>query len=307
MSKLNPQSPSQPLSIGNVVSTGVRLYRSHLKDYLKLSAIANLWGLAPFLVIFALAAVMIPMGAGLNLLLVSPIGIGLLIFAFAKYYGYSAVIARLAFAEMAGQPETVKMASDKILPRQWSFTGLAFLVGLYIVLLYIGLAFVGALATGLLTVILGAVIGRQFLAIVSGLLVFVLVLSIIFGLIWFFSRWFVAEMPLAVEEGMTVNRSLSRSWELTNKSVLRIQAIVFIAFLVTLPLLLITTYVPSFFVGTFDPQTSIYWIAYAFSMIRSIIGSALVLPFWQTTKAVLYYDLRSRKEGLGLKLRDHNI
>ncbi len=307
MSKLNPQTPSQPLSIGNVVSTGVRLYRSHLKDYLKLSAIAYFWVLAPFLVIFVLAAVMIPMGAGMNLLLLIPIGIGLLIFGLAKYYGYSAVIARLAFAEMAGQPETVKMASDNILPRQWSFTGLAFIVGFYIFLLYIGFAFVGALATGLLTVILGSVIGQQFLAIVSGLLVFVLVISILFGLIWFFSRWFVAEMPLAIEERMTVNRSLSRSWELTNKAVLRIQAIVFIAFLVTLPLLLITTYVPSFFVGTLDPQTSTYWVLYSFSMIFSSIGSALVLPFWQTTKAVLYYDLRSRQEGLGLKLRDHNI
>ncbi len=307
MSKLNPQTPSQPLSIGNVVSTGVRLYRSHLKDYLKLSAIGSFWVLAPFLVIFLLAAVMIPMGAGMNLLLLVPIGIGLLIFGLAKYYGYSAVIARLAFAEMAGQPETVKMASDNILPRQWSFTGLAFLVGLYIFLVYFGFAFGGTIASILLTVTLAFIIGQQSSAIVTIILMVVVIISVIFGLIWFFSRWFVAEMPLAIEEGMTVNRSLSRSWELTSKAVLRIQAIVFIAFLVTLPLLLITSYVPSFFVGTLDPQTSTYWVAYSFSLILSSIGSALVLPFWQTTKAVLYYDLRSRQEGLGLKLRDHNI
>jgi len=31
---------------------------------------------------------------------------------------------------------------------------------------------------------------------------------------------------------------------------------------------------------------------------------ALVLPFWQAIKAIIYYDLRSRKEGLGLQMRD---
>lgn len=307
MSKLNRQTPSQPLSIGNVVSTGVRLYRSHLKDYLKLSAIGSFWVLLAYVVIFALGAVMISMGAALNLLLLIPIGIGLFLFGFAKYCGYSALIARLAFAEIAGQPETVKMASDKILPLQWSFFRLAFIVGFYIFLLYLVFAFVGALATGLIAVILGGLVGQQLTAIVSVLLIIVLIVSLIFALIWFFSRWFVAEMPLAIEEGMTVNRSLSRSWELTNKSVLRIQVIVVIAFLVTLPLLLLTSFLPTLFLSTLDPQTSIYWISYSFSLLLSIIASTLVLPFWQAIKAVLYYDLRSRQEGLGLKLRDHNI
>jgi hypothetical protein len=32
-----------------------------------------------------------------------------------------------------------------------------------------------------------------------------------------------------------------------------------------------------------------------------------VMPFWQSIKAVIYYDLRSRREGLGLQLRDHDI
>jgi hypothetical protein len=39
----------------------------------------------------------------------------------------------------------------------------------------------------------------------------------------------------------------------------------------------------------------------------SFVGGALILPFGQTVKAVVYYDLRSRREGLGLQLRDHDI
>jgi hypothetical protein len=32
------------------------------------------------------------------------------------------------------------------------------------------------------------------------------------------------------------------------------------------------------------------------------IVQVLVLPFWQSLKAVIYYDLRSRREGLDLRL-----
>ena len=39
----------------------------------------------------------------------------------------------------------------------------------------------------------------------------------------------------------------------------------------------------------------------------SFASGAVVLPFWQAIKAVIYYDLRSRREGLGLKLRDYEI
>jgi hypothetical protein len=31
---------------------------------------------------------------------------------------------------------------------------------------------------------------------------------------------------------------------------------------------------------------------------------ALLIPFWQSIKAVIYYDLLTRKEGLGLELRE---
>jgi uncharacterized RDD family membrane protein YckC len=37
---------------------------------------------------------------------------------------------------------------------------------------------------------------------------------------------------------------------------------------------------------------------YAITLLISLV----ILPIWQSTKAVLYYDLRSRREGLGLEL-----
>ena len=47
-----------------------------------------------------------------------------------------------------------------------------------------------------------------------------------------------------------------------------------------------------------------YLVYYILIVVLSIVSGALVTPFWQAMKAIIYYDLRSRKEGLGLKMRD---
>jgi len=38
-------------------------------------------------------------------------------------------------------------------------------------------------------------------------------------------------------------------------------------------------------------------------LLLSFASGALVTPFWQAMKAIIYYDLRSRKEGLDLQMR----
>ena len=37
-----------------------------------------------------------------------------------------------------------------------------------------------------------------------------------------------------------------------------------------------------------------------------LAGGALLLPFWQAIKAVIYYDLRVRREGFGIELEENN-
>jgi hypothetical protein len=41
-------------------------------------------------------------------------------------------------------------------------------------------------------------------------------------------------------------------------------------------------------------------------MMSFALGIAL-LPLWQTVKAAIYFDLRNRREGLGLELRDRRL
>jgi len=263
----------QPLSIGNVVSAAVRLYRSHLKTYLNLAAIAHLWVLIP-------------------------------IYGWAKYAAISGLISRLAFGELIYQPESVQAARRHVNPRLWSFLRVGFQVGISLLLIYFGLAIAGGIVGGLLGVVLGSILGTTGVVVATTLAIIVTVGIVLLGLIWFYSRWVVAEVPLAVEENINGGESVARSWELTKASVLRIVGIVLVAFLVTLPLVFVLNYVPSLFLLKLEQGSTIYSIVYFISWIGSLVGGVFVMPFWQALKAVLYLDLRSRREGLGLQLRE---
>ncbi|MFN6534792.1 MAG: hypothetical protein RM021_000275 [Nostoc sp. EkiNYC01] len=262
----------QPLSVGNVVSAAVRLYRSHLNTYLNLAAIAHLWIIVP-------------------------------VYGWAKYAAISGLISRLAFGELVYQPESVQAARSHINPRLWSFLRVALQVGISLLIVYFGLAIVGGIFAGLVGVVLGGILGSSAVIIATTLAIIVTVGIVLLGLTWFYSRWIVAEVPLAVEENINGGESVARSWELTKASVFRIQGVVLVAFLVTLPIVFVFNYIPNLFLLKLEPGSAMYSLVYFISLIGSLVGGVFIMPFWQALKAVLYFDLRSRREGLGLQLR----
>ncbi|BAZ83039.1 hypothetical protein PN497_00110 [Sphaerospermopsis kisseleviana CS-549] len=269
-------SNAEPLSIGNVVSAGVRLYRSHLKKYLQLALIAHLWVLVP-------------------------------IYGWAKYAAISGLISRLAFGELTNQPEPLPDARDRVEPLLWSFWGIYFRVSLYLLLVYLGLAIAGGIVIGLFAGVLSVILGTEGAIITTALVAVLMVIIIVAGLTWFYARWVIAEVPLAVEENINGAESVNRSWELTKASAFRIQGVVIVAGIVTLPIVFLFNYLPSLFLLALEPGSLIYGLVYFISMLISLLGGMFVMPFWQSIKAVIYYDLRSRREGLGLELRDREI
>ncbi|MGB3205498.1 MAG: hypothetical protein WBB28_10955 [Crinalium sp.] len=277
----NPQNPIRPLSIGNVVSTAIALYRSHLKTYFQLALLASVWFIVP-------------------------------IYGWAKYFALSGLISRLAFKELINQPESVSDARNSLKPRLWSFLRVALEVSISLFLIYLGLLLVASLAVLMMGGILGLMFGALlYNPVLTGILVSIFTIAAIIGFIfamtWFISRWIIAEVPLAVEKKINGKQSVQRSWDLTKSSVIRIQGVVMIAFLVTLPMVILTGYAPSIFLVTIEAGSPLYWLVYLISIGLSLVGGAFLMPFWQTTKAVLYYDLRSRREGLDLQLRDRTI
>ena len=82
----------KPLTVGNVVSAGLRIYRDRFFDYYKLAFIGSLWVLVP-------------------------------VYGWAKYSAMMGLISRLAFGEVTEKPEPIRDAQRFIKPRMWSFLG----------------------------------------------------------------------------------------------------------------------------------------------------------------------------------------
>lgn len=270
MSNLSPGNPIQPLNVGDVVSAGVRLYRSNLKRYLILVLRSYLWIFVP-------------------------------VYGWAKASEIAARISRLAYQELINQPETLTEAQRQTEPKLWNFLGAALLIGLILFGMYI--AFV-VLFLILALITAGLAAASPALGVVGGLLI---VATAIFAFLAFtrvLSRLFVYEVALAIEDNTDASTSLSRSWNLTKGSVGRIQWIVIVTFLLTL-VVNIPSQIMSAALPTGDDTNSVIAaIAVLLFLIVSLAGSALITPLWQVIKAVIYYDLRTRREGFGLELRD---
>ena len=42
-------------------------------------------------------------------------------------------------------------------------------------------------------------------------------------------------------------------------------------------------------------------------MISNLINGIILMPFWQSIKSIVYYDIICRREGFDLKIRDRTI
>lgn len=267
----------KPLSVGNVVSAGLRIYRDNFKKYYKLAFIGYLWILVP-------------------------------VYGWAKYSAMMGLLSRLAYVEVAEQPETVRDARRYTNGKMWEFL----VAGLLTSLIFLG----AAIAYTILLAIVGAIAGVIFsqgsngiLTIIGILLIVAAVFLFIFGFIWLISRLFLIELPLAIEEGVNAASTIGRSWQLTKGSVGRIQLVVFIAFLISLPIGLVINVVGTILqlaIGAgYETAGSggLGILATLVYFLFILAAGALMIPFWQSIKALVYYDLRVRREGMGIDLR----
>jgi membrane-anchored glycerophosphoryl diester phosphodiesterase (GDPDase) len=269
---LSSSGQTGPLSVGNVVSASLRIYRDHLKSYLGLALVASLWLLVP-------------------------------IYGWAKYSAILGLISRLAFGEVREKPETVSDARREVNPRMWSFLG----AGILTSLIYIGVYVAGSLAIAILAGGAAVIFGQNSIAI-AALLVVVTVIALLIIYIRLLSRLLIVELPLALENNIGASSAVGRSWELTKGSVGRIQWIVFVGILVSLPITIVvqilSMIVQSVLTAVLGAESGMFFLVYYLLILLLSFGSgALVTPFWQAMKAIIYYDLRSRKEGLGLQMR----
>jgi len=271
----NQTQPTGPLNVGDVVSAGLRIYRDRFKSYYSLAFIAYLWIFVP-------------------------------IYGWAKLSAILGLLSRLAYGEVSENPEGVREARGEVMPRMWSFLG----AGILTYLIFLGAYIVVVIVFAMLTFIIASVFqerGGATIMIVPAIISFV---GVIIGFIWLVARLSLVQVTLAIEDNISASKAISRSWEITKASVGRIQLILFIAFLLTIPISLVVQIATKIIQVVFTTAlpmegNGIFSLLYVVVIVAiSIANGALMVPFWQSITAVIYYDLRSRREGLGLKLKD---
>lgn len=279
MSKSSSSSRSLgPLSVGNVISAALRIYRDHFLVYYKLALIAYLWIFIP-------------------------------IYGWAKFAAILGLISRLAYQEVIESPETVIDARRHTKPRLWTFFGTGFLVYLILVGFTIGYFIIAGVILGILAFLLQVGQGNMGGVAIIGLLAIPITILFFLGYLWIFVRIFFAEMPIAIESQSSSTQAISRSWQLTKGFITRIMLINFVAFLITIPISgfiqVLTTIFQVILTLIFPTDSPIFASVYLIvSLILALGVGALFIPFWQAIKSVIYYDLLSRQEGIDLQLRD---
>jgi hypothetical protein len=339
---MNPTQPIRPLNIGNVVSAGFRLFNDNRKSYLLVGLRAVLW--STLLLVFLVAAIGLLIGGSLSLAATSTAGGGdpalggillivgfllillcipLAIFCSAKVIYHETLIAANAYGHLTNQAELMPITHQRLKRKTWTFWVVRFLVGLMI-----GVSSVPFSILQQFVPVLGAAApNSQAVATIVGLL-FLGLLVLQYGLqFWLSIRLLLPEMVLAIEEEVQNVNSIPRSWNLTQGNTIRIGVILLVAFLITCPLYLLTL-IPAILLAvallpmsmwsglaasssaTAPPTELLLQLFVGFAivllvyMVLALLVQILVLPFWQTIKAVIYYDLRSRREGMGLSLDD---
>ena len=139
-----------------------------------------------------------------------------------------------------------------------------------------------------------------------GIVVFILFMISIF---WVSARLYLADLVISVENQSSSTQAISRSWKLSKQFIWRIFLINFVAGLVTMPASILIQVIDGLIrliLLLVLPQDSpIFALLYfpIFGVIYFGILATLV-PFVQCIKALVYYDLRTRREGIDIQLRD---
>jgi hypothetical protein len=292
--------PIGTLSVGNVINAAVSLYKSNFRDFFSLSLRSVGWmvlaivGLIPvILVAFAVNNV------GVTVLAVVA-WLGLFIFCLAKSMTSRGVVTRMAYQQLINQPESLLSASSELANSHWKFLSLVLWLWLFLMLVFILSYLALALGVGI-----GVAVAINIPNAIGYILTAIFCLAGIAAFFWiflyFYSSWFVAELPIAVERCAGGLDAIGRSRQLSSPFSSRILMIILVAFLIVIPLNIITS-IPAFASIGQPPTSAVYIISQIVNLVLSILLELFLMPFWQVIKSVVYFDLRSRLEGADLRM-----
>ena len=288
----NNQTPFQfklNLSTGDLVTIGARIYQANFKQYLWLAFSAHLLLLIP-------------------------------VYGWARFCEISALLSGLTFANLtAMSAEEIQAVYGQAKRKKWQLLSANILTSLIIVLgivLLILALFIVAIAVALVAItVFSFVFGSSptqvstistWTGYVFGVLI--LVLPPVFS-IWIQCRFFVTEISL-LNGKLGAIAALKRSRTLTKRFTSQIGGAMAIAVCLTIPIALVVQ-----FIGLVAASISVklIWnndqqiynqLGGVVLIILSFVLSVITMPFWQSIKAVTYFEVLRRQEGFGLRLRE---
>jgi hypothetical protein len=289
----------RPLTLGELLDRSFSIYRHHFWLFVGIMAVPSVLALAMSL-LMVLAGASLAVGGEANAALdvgriVWILGIVCAIAVTVAVYfvTYSVALGATTIAVSQiylDRPGTIRSAFAALRGKVGRLTLLFLLVALRI----FGLAFLGVLGVFLIAALSGLVS-----PILSGVIVVAGMLGIIGLCFWFVLRYAVT-VPVAVLENESATDAIGRSVQLTEGN----RGRVFVLLLFTIVIAYAVLFI---FQGPFaaigmmaGPETATYFWSNLLSSISGAIGSALTSPLTVVAYAVLYYDLRVRKEGLDL-------
>ncbi|RZM79584.1 hypothetical protein DYY88_12785 [Leptolyngbya iicbica LK] len=157
--------------------------------------------------------------------------------------------------------------------------------------------------------------GGEAAAALSALMLVVVQLVVLAAQLWIQARLYLWNLILAMESEIESTTAINRSWELTKGNGVRVLFSLLIAYLVMLPLYALMIVIPvliaiPFLGGLLESEApsaaavvGILLAVFVFLVLAIVVG-IFTAPFFQTIKSVLYYDLRSRREGMDIQFRD---
>ena len=244
------------------------------------------------------------------------------LYCFGKYLANAGLISRLVFNDLTRTEESVKDAARVTRSLTWSYLGASLIYLLIAVLVSFSLAFIFSLAFFLVLLTLGFLVGTiggtgllsstspmmGFLGVITIIVVLLLILGYFTGLVWILSRFFFSDVPLSVETKLGSMGTIGRSWALSEKSGFRLMTITTVGFLITLPINAIGQIITVIPFALDRSGGASAGLATGLSSLLNLLVTLgitlLTLGFWQSVKAVLYFDLLHSKEGLGLDLEN---
>lgn len=291
------------LSAGNVVTVAIQLFRQKGDDYLTTSLQSYLWIFLTFLGAGLLGGGGYVIGQAMGLkdwnqlsLLVGILALIPLAYGRGRKTAAGGGISRIIFNKLVSRSETKEDIQTKIFSRTWAYfrgelwfwlalTGLFF--GFFFVLGMILETFFSSFQESDISDFLINAEANSDSMLASIIAVIILIILFYIGMVLFFSyfvaRLWLFDVVMALEDATAI-QAIRRSWQLTRKHGRQSLAVVSICSLLMMP-----PYILSSLLSVFS----------IFGTLFIIIAS---FPLYQAVKAVIYYDLRSRNEGLTFDL-----